>query len=185
MTVVDFTFPHLYACEVLDELPGGRAPQHDFPGDRAAGGDGVVVRVQPEAAATWIGMFAFGTAGRVGATRVVSMPDPAKLCVVARGAGYVVTSANPDVWEEVPAIPIIDVRGIPGAGLMVFANHTELLAYGKAGVKWRTKRLAWDGFDIVSITDQTLVGEYWDIREESVRRFEVDLASGAARGGVQ
>lgn len=186
MTIdVDFSFPNRFACEVLDELPRGLPLRYYFPRDQAAGQDGVIVRVRPETAEGWIGMFAFGKFREAGVTRALSMPDPEKLCVVARGAGYVVTAATPDVWETVRAIPIIDVRAIPGAGLVVFANYTELLAYGKEGAKWRTKRLAWDGLKIVAVDDQTLVGEYWDIREEAMQRFEVDLATGVARGGVE
>jgi hypothetical protein len=186
MTIdVDFSFPHRFACDVLDELPGGPAPRHYFPHDQTAEQDGVVVRVRPETAKGWIGMFAFGKFGKAGVTQVLSMPDPEKLCVVASGAGYVVAAATPDVWETVKVIPIVDVRALPGAGLVVFANYTELLAFGEEGLKWRTKRLAWDGLKIVAVGDQTIVGEYWDFREEAVQRFEVDLATGAARGGVE
>lgn len=186
MTVdIDFSFPHRFACEVLDELPGGPAPRHYFPRDQAAGQDGVVARVRPETGEAWIGMFVFGKFGKAGVTRVLSMPDPEKLCVVARGAGYVVTAAKPDVWETVRAIPVVDVRALARAGLVVFANYTELLAFGEQGVKWRTKRLAWDGLKIVAVGDRTIVGEYWDIREEATQRFEVDLGTGTARGGVE
>lgn len=130
-------------------------------------------------------MFAFGTFGRAGVTRVLSMPDPEKFCVVARGAGYVASAPQAGTWAAVRTIPIIDVRVVPTAGLVVFANYTEILAYGEGGVKWRTKRLAWDGLKIVAVGDRTLVGEYWDIRKEAMQRFEVDLASGAAHGGVE
>jgi hypothetical protein len=34
---VDFSFPQRFACEVLDELPGGPAQRRHFPGDEAAG----------------------------------------------------------------------------------------------------------------------------------------------------
>jgi hypothetical protein len=185
MTAVDFSFPHRFACELLDELPGGPVLPHYFPPARAAGQDGLVVRVRSETAEEWIGVFAFGEFGNAGVSRVLSMPDPEMLCVVARGAGYVVTAAKPDIWETVRAIPIIDVRAVLGAGLVVFAGYTELLAFGKEGVKWRTKRLSWDGLKLVAVDDGTIVGEYWDIREEAMQRFEVDLATGAARGGVE
>lgn len=186
MTIdANFIFPHRFACEVLDELPAGPAPPYYFPRGQAARQDGVIVRVRPETSEAWIGMFAFGKFEKAGVTRVLSMPDPEKLCVVARGAGYVVTAAKTDDWEMVRAIPIIDVRALPGAGLVVFANYTELLAFGKEGMKWQTKRIAWDGLKIVAVGDQTIVGEYWDIREEAMQRFEVDLATGAARGGVE
>jgi hypothetical protein len=69
--------------------------------------------------------------------------------------------------------------------MVVFANYTELVAYGESGMKWRTKRLAWDGLKVIAVGDRTRVGEYWDFREEGMRRFEVDLLTGAARGGVE
>jgi hypothetical protein len=185
MTIdVDLNFPHRYVCEALDEIPNGPAPQR-YPSDQVAGQDGVIVRVQPETAEVWVGVFAFGKFGNAGVTRVLSMPNPEELCVVANGAGYVVSATKPDVWETVRTIPIIDVRAIPGAGLVVFANFTEMLAYGEAGVKWRTKRLTWDGLKILAVGDRTLIGEYWDIRAEAMQRFEVDLATGAARGGIE
>jgi hypothetical protein len=185
-TNVDFSFPHQYACEVLSELPGSTTSRrYFFPRDQASGQDGAIVRVLPEGADAWIGMFAFGKFGKVGVTRVLSMPDAEKVCVVAQGAGYIVAAHKPDAWETVRAIPIIDVRAIPTAGVVVFANHTELLAYGESGMKWRTKRLAWDGLKVIAVGDRTLVGEYWDIREEGMRRFEVDLVTGSARGGAE
>jgi hypothetical protein len=179
----DLSFPHRFACEVLHDLPEG--PRHFFPGSQAAGQDGVVVRVVPETADAWVGMFAFGKLGKDGISRVLTMPDPEKLCVVARGAGYVVSASKPETWEAVRAIPIVDVRAVPSAGVVVFANYTEMLAYGEGGVKWRTKRLAWDGLKIVSVGDRILVGEYLDIRDDELRRFEVDLVTGEARGGVE
>lgn len=182
---VELILPHRFTGEVLDELPGGASQRHFFPGDLAGGQDGVIVRVLPETAEAWIGMFAFGKFGKAGVSRVLSMPDAEKICVVARGAGYVVTASKPDTWEAIRAIPIIDVQAIPAAGLVVFANHTEMLAYDESGAKWRTKRLAWDGLKIIAVGDRTLVGEYWDIREEVMQRFEVDLTTGASRGGVE
>ena len=185
-TNVDFTFPHRFACEVLDELPGAPvARQIAFPGDKPGGQDGVIVHVRPESADPWIGLFAFGRIGEGGASCVLSMPDPDKLCVVARGAGYVVSASVPGIWEAVRAVPVIDVRAIPAAGLVVFANYTEMLAYDLSGVRWRTRRLAWDGFKVVAVGEQVIAGEYWDIRDDAMRTFEVDLETGAARGGVE
>jgi len=185
-TDVDFSFPHRFGCEVLDELPGGDGPQrYFFPSGTPAGQDGVIVQVRPESAEPWIGMFAFGKFGKAGVSRALSMPEPEKLCVVARGAGFVVSASSPECWEGVRALPVIDVRAIVVAGLVVFANHTEMLAYDAGGVRWRTKRLSWDGLKVVAVGDQTIVGEYWDIRDDAMRTFEVDLHTGAAHGGVE
>lgn len=183
-TEVDFRFPHRFVCEVLDELPGGASPRRlFFPPDQAGGRDGVTVRVQPETGAAWIGTFAFGGSGERGVTRALSLPEPDKLCVVSRGAGYVVSASTPEAWERVAATPIVDVRAIVSAGIVVLATHTEILALGDRGVKWKTKRLAWDGLRILSIGERTLIGEYQDLEDE-VRTFEVELATGAAREDV-
>jgi len=186
MTIdIDLSFPHHYVCEVLSELPGGAVPRHFFPGSKASGQDGVIVRVRPEGADVWIGMFAFGMFGKAGISRVLSLPDPERLCAVARGAGFVVSASEPDKWETVRAIPITDVQVIPTAELVVFANFTEMVAYGANGVRWCTKRIAWDGLKIVDIGEQRIVGEYWDIRDDAMRTFEVDLETGAVQGGVE
>ena len=46
-------------------------------------------------------MFAFGKFGAAGINQVLSMPDPEKFCVVASGAGYLVSAFHPEVWEPV------------------------------------------------------------------------------------
>ena len=181
---VDFTFPHQYQYEVLSELPGRiTSRRYFFPGGRAGGHDGPTLRVIPDGADAWIGTFGFGGFGS-GITRVLSMPNVEMLCVIVEGAGYVVDAYNPNVCEEVRAVPIVDARAIPVAGVVVFANYTELVAYGESGMKWRTKRLAWDGLKVIAIRDHTLVGEYWDL-EDRMRPFEVHLLTGVARGGVE
>jgi hypothetical protein len=145
----------------------------------------VIVRVLPEDGEGWIGTFAFGRFGKTGISRILSMPDADRVCVVARGAGYIVTASQPDNWEEVRSIPIIDARSVPSVGVVVFANFTEMVAYDERGFRWRTKRLAWDGLKILAVGDRVLAGEYWDMRSETTQRFEVDLATGANRGGVE
>lgn len=183
----DFSFPRQYDSEVVDELPSREVPPHYYypGGTLAGGGDGVLVRVTPEGGAGWIGTFAFGKYGKNAVTKVLGMPDPGRLCVVSRGAGYLVSVRDPRSWEVVRAIPVIDVRSIPEAGLVVFANFTELVAYGAEGVRWRTKRLTWDSMKLTEVTDEKIVGEYWDIRSEETRTFEVDVRTGAHRGGVE
>lgn len=186
MTIeAELQLAHRFECEVLEEIPGGHAPRYWFPDSRVSGQDGLAVRVVPELGAAWIGTFAFGRFGAAGVTRVLGMPDPEKLCVVARGAGYIVPVATPEIWESIRAIPIIDVRVIIPPGIVVFANNTELLAYGRCGVIWRTVRLSWDGLRINTADARAITGEYWDIREDALRQFEVDVATGAARGGVE
>src|SRR5688500_7035239 len=100
---VDFTFAHSFALEVLEELPGEvRSPRLFFPG-RRADTDGINLRVTPHDGAAWIGTFAFGNFGSAGTSRVLTMPDPERLCIVARGAGFIVSADSPESWETVNA----------------------------------------------------------------------------------
>lgn len=187
MTVdLDLSFPANYTVKLLDELPGrGDSNALCFPGNLRAGADGLLVRVSPTRNDPWTGVFAFGGIRQATFSRVLAMPDPDSICIVSRGAGYVVDASRPQTWETVPSVPVTDARAAPGAGIVVFANYTELVAYSARGLAWRTKRLAWDRFSIASVSSLSLVGEYEDIGTGETRRFEVDLTSGASRGGVE
>ena len=83
------------------------------------------------------------------------------------------------------AQPITDVREILDKGMIIFANLTEITAYDSTGKKWTTKRLALEGFKIVDISSERIVGKYYDIRSEADNLFEVDLASGEVKGGIE
>ncbi|QAT81655.1 hypothetical protein EJ065_0040 [Corallococcus coralloides] len=54
------------------------------------------------------------------------------------------------------------------------------LGRGKAG-SW----LSWDGLKFVQMKERSIIGEYWDMRTEAMQTFEVDLATGAQKGGVE
>ncbi len=105
--------------------------------------------------------------------------------MVSRGAGYVVAATDPAQWHPVTLVPVVDSRVVLAAGVVVLANHTEMIGYGVGGLKWQTRRLSWDGLKITVTTDRTLAGEYWDIRTEATKTFMVDLETGETRGGVE
>lgn len=67
------------------------------------------MRVSLRAGRAWVGMFAFGDFGAAGTSRGLSMPNPEQICVVTRGAGYVVSATHPETWEEIATIPILEV----------------------------------------------------------------------------
>jgi hypothetical protein len=54
-----------FRWEVIDFLPGTASAWHlYYPGaSKGGGGDGVMVRVEPEAGSPWFGTFAFGKFG--------------------------------------------------------------------------------------------------------------------------
>jgi len=184
---MDTTFPHVYECERFSETSGvGVLPHYYYPGAFTRGGrDGLLVEVRPEHGQSWLGTFAFGQVTPKGASGIFTTPDPQRFCVVSKGEGYLVSATTPTVWEAVRATPIIDVRTVFAQGIIVFADYTTLVAYGPAGVKWQTKRLTWDSLKITEVTDTTIKGEFWDIRNEATAGFTVDLATGTHQGGIK
>ncbi len=183
---LDIAFPRVYECERLLELPGfGLLPHYYYPGATKNGGrDGVTVRVRPENHESWLGTFAFGNMAPKSLSGLFTTPNPERLCVVARGEGYLVSTSAPTVWERVTVTPILDVRTILARSIIVFANFTELTAYGPSGVKWVTKRLSWDGLKITEVSNDVIKGEFFDIRSNSTASFIVDLETGNHDGGM-
>lgn len=180
------TFAHAYVCERLTETPQTAQEHFFYPGASTKGGrDGILVEVRPECGRTWFGTFAFGQVTPKGISGIFTTPNPERLCVVSQGAGYFVSATKPTEWEAIRATPIIDVRPIRAQGIIVFANFTELVAYGPTGMKWRTKRLTWDSLKITEVTDAFIKGEFWDIQSEATANFVVDLASGTHQGGIK
>jgi len=183
---MDTTFSSAYECEELTEMPQPAVLSHYFyPGATTEGGqDGVLVAVRPEHGRPWIGTFAFGRVAPKAPSSIFMTPDPQRICVVAKGAGYLVSVDDPTSWEIVRATPIIDVRPMKAREIIVFASFTDMVAYDRAGIRWRTKRLTWDNMRIMEVTDDLIRGEFWDIRSEEKGRFVVDLATGTHQGGI-
>ena len=130
-----------------------------------------------------MGSFAFGASGSAALAAVVAMPDGVSLGVVAGGSGYLVSLDDPSQWEVLPSEPITDVRVIEKAGLVVFADLNELVAWDRSGMRWR-KHVARDGMTLKSNSATELSGEYDDYPNGGITQFVVDLASGQTRGGV-
>tara|TARA_R110002020_G_scaffold466285_2_gene688736 strand:- start:1825 stop:2379 length:555 start_codon:yes stop_codon:yes gene_type:complete len=182
---IDKSLTHRYDFEILEEPKSGYEIYY-YPGASTLGGmDGVIVQINPEHGETWIGIFAFGNVSKNGALGVYTTPHSNKLCVVANGAGYIVSSDNPEKWEEIKSIPIIDARISKAQNLLIFADYTGLIAYNDNGVKWKTRRLAWDNLKIIELSDDYIKGEYFDIRSDRDEFFEVNLVSGISKGGVE
>lgn len=182
---IEQPFPSAFELEVLSELSSGNTKRLFYPGAVASGGhDGLSVRVVPHEGEAWIGTFASGRFGHKTTTGVFATPDPTKLCVVVEGLAYIVDVANPEEHESAPIVPVIAVRSSAKYRLLIFANHTELLAIGVNGIAWRTKRLSWDSLKLAAMTDDTLSGVFWDIQSESEQGFTVNLADGTHAGGA-
>lgn len=180
------SFEHYYKYTIIDETSGLEKRKFYYPGGLNNGGkNGLIVEVCPNAGDAWLGVFEFGRYGTSAITGVYSSPDPERICVVAKGNAFFVVANDPAFWESIPAVPVIDVRCIPNDDIIVFANFTNLVAYGRNGLRWRTKRLAWDGLKITNIDENYIYGEFLDIRSDRVENFYVNIQTGKHFGGVE
>lgn len=180
----DFTFPRSYEVEEFGSLPGsgndGQSAIY-FPKPKSRPEhDGLWLRVYPSSGKPWTGVFAFGYSPTVGMSRVLSSPDPNRVCVISQGAAYIVNADSPEQWQQIPTLPVTDVRVVVDHGLLVFADFTHLAAYRSSGVAWESQRVCWDDLKIVSITRNSIEGVGSDPTNSRSpeMRFAVDLESG-------
>jgi hypothetical protein len=90
---------------------------------------------------------------------------------------------EPTNYEVINVDPILEVIPVRAKDIVVFANYTELMAYGKSGPVWVSDRLSWDGLKITKVSDNYIEGEAWDPRVEANVGFKVDLSNGDHEGG--
>jgi hypothetical protein len=180
-------FPHSYGCEQAREVQGSvSSALHYYPTGPSQGGkDGMLVEVRPAQSEPWFGLFAFGHFSPNCPSGIFTTPDADRFCVVAQGQGYFVSAEAPELWDCVKATPIMNIYPVPRHGIIVFAEFTRLVAYGQAGLRWKTKRLAWESMNITEVTDEFIGGNFWDLRTEATVRFKVNLATGDHEGGIE
>ena len=134
----DLTFPASYRVEMLPEYPGGEIPNLFYFPPRAAGGtEGVVLRVTPENGGVWTGCFSPFTRTPV----LIAAPQPDWLFVLADRSGYTVNTRQPSEWSWISSDAITGVQIVRDHGLILFADHDTITAYGRSGIVWRSERL--------------------------------------------
>jgi hypothetical protein len=170
---VDWSFPRRYEVELDADFPpaGG---QLFFPSAGIATYR-VGLRVLPGGGEAWVGAFA---GEGFGFDAVAATPDPGTLCVVAQGTGYLVPAADPARWVRVESFPIRDLVPVVERGLLLFADHSSLTAYGSGGVVW-TRRLGSDDLEVSQVTAVTIAGTIFDLGEQV--EFRIDVESGRDR----
>jgi hypothetical protein len=139
--------------------------------------------VRPARGEPFLATCALGFASAAVPTGVWSCPDPAIVCALAGGYGYMIDSRAPEQWQQVGYRPVTEVRAIPEAGLLVFASFHSVEGWGPAGRLWKTARLSWEGVRLGEASATDLHGWGWDMRSDTEMEFVVELATGKHTGG--
>jgi hypothetical protein len=181
---VDFTFPHSYEVQELQELPATgklNVPLLYIPEPKTRSEhDGLWLKIRSHNGEPWVGVFAFGCSSRSAVSRVVSTPDPQGLCVVSRGAAYIVRPDEPNAWQHVRVRPVIDLRVLPEHRMLLLADYTKLIALGSGGVLWESSSLCGDDLKILRVTSKAVEGLGYDPANSNDLRFAIDIKTGCS-----
>jgi hypothetical protein len=139
--------------------------------------------VRPAKDEAFLATCALGFASPAVPTGVWSSPDPAMVCAVAGGYGYMIDSRAPERWQQIGYRPVTEVRPIPEAGLLAFVSFHSVEAWGAAGRLWQTGRLTWEGVRLGEASGTELRGWGWEMRTDTEKEFVIDLATGKHTGG--
>lgn len=140
----------------------------------------------------FLATFALGFRDPSAPTGVWTMPHPDWLCAVSGGYAYCVDVTAPERFVFLKYRPVLQVmtyqpqNGARPDGLILFAGHHSVLAWGREGEAWESDRLSWEGVSELRIEIETtkagerdvLRGTGWDLIQDREIPFRVDLATG-------
>ena len=108
--------------------------------------------------------------------------DGTSLIVIAGGQAYVVDPEERCLFAlfggELDAALFV-----PDWNLFVMGNGVWLEAWDSNGMRWRTRRISWDGIWDIRIENGKVRGQSWSPIDDCEYSFSVDLNTGAADGG--
>lgn len=182
-------FPRTWSVEVLRSTPL-IAPARSYtypqrvPGEEEAMARGALdLMVRPAAGGAFLATCALGFSSGSVPTGVWGCPRPEEMCAVAGGYGYVIDTAQPERSTMLPVRPVVEVRPMVEAGLLLFAGFHTVLAWGGAGLAWETARLSWEGLTLGEVEAGQLHGSGWEMLSDRELPFTIDLATGRHEGG--
>jgi hypothetical protein len=166
----------------LSGLPGtGPLPQQFTFGSHGTHTEGLAVQFYPDRGDPWIGNFQRGGLRFDG---VYKHPNGEDALIIAGGEGYIV---NPESRDRVSSLNgwIQSLHVLAGGELLILSLQDLLFeALDLEGCLWRTRRLSYDGFRNVVVTEREIVGEGWSYFDDGWHRFNVDIQTGRSEGGA-
>jgi hypothetical protein len=78
--------------------------------------------------------------------------------------------------------PVLEVHTAVADDLLLFIGHCSILAWGKSGKAWESKKLSDEGVTIVSIEAGRLHGVGWELLTDEETPFTIDLSTGLRIG---
>lgn len=165
---------------MLPGLPAtGPWPEQFSASGHGSHSEGFVVEFFPEGKPTWIGNF---QPGSTDFSAVLPHPDGRSLVVIAGGQAYVVDQGERRlVGVSGGALDVALAN--PASNALVVGDGIRLEAWDFSGLRWRSRRISWDGMRAVRIDGDKIKGEAWSVLDDCYYPFAVDMTTGTADGG--
>ena len=184
--IVDLSFQHSWEAEVLSARPV-ILPRRHFTYPREAeeverGALEVMVRPGTRDVQPFLATCALGFRDPAAATGIWAAPKPEEICAVSGGYAYVIDASAPERFAMIPYRPVLEVRAAIAEGLLLFAGHRSILAWGREGQAWESEKLSDEGVTITAIERGVLRGAGWEMRNDREMPFALDLGSGKRLG---
>ena len=181
---VDLSFAHSWQAQILRERPLILPSRHSvYPREAEEVERGALeAMIRPTGAEPFLATFALGFADPAAPTGIWSCPAEDDLCAVAGGYAYVIDTRQPERFTQIAFRPVLEVRALPEHGLLLFAGHHALLAWGAEGRAWESPRLSSEGLRMEEIQGDHLHGFGWDLMTDREVPFTLDLRTGERVG---
>lgn len=190
--IVDDSFPHRWRAEVLAARPLILPPRHFVYPQQAEeverGALEVLIRpdglgaqqadsglLNPE---PFLATCALGFRDPAAPSGLWSSPKPEEICAVAGGYAYLIDTTAPERFTMIPYRPVLQIRPVAHAGLLLFVGHRSILAWGRDGQMWESERLSDEGITIEGTDAEVLRGTGWEMRTDREKEFAIDLRNG-------
>ncbi len=144
-------FPRTWSVELLNAPPMiAPARQYTYPlqitGEEDALGRGaLMLLMKPANGGAFLATCALGFTDSSMPTGVYACPNADEVCTVAGGYCYVIDTGKPERSTHVGLKPVAEVRVLVEFGLLLFVGFHSMVAWGKDGLAWETRRLSWEG----------------------------------------
>lgn len=177
---VDLSFPHHWQAEILSARPLILPPRsfvYPLHAEEVERG-GLEILVHPSGAQEFLATCALGFRDPAVPSGLWSTPRQDEICAVAGGYAYLIDTTAPEHFTMISYRPVMEIRAVPAAGLLLFVGHRSILAWGREGQAWESKRISDEGVTIYAIEDGILRGMGWEMMSDKEVRFALDLESG-------
>lgn len=189
-SIIDLSFPHRWRAEILSARPLILPPRHYVYPQQVEeierGALEVLVKPMADDETVSVQQFlatcALGFRDSAVPSGVWTCPNPGELCAVAGGYAYLIDTTAPEQFTMIPYRPVLEVRALRAAGLLLFVEHRSILAWGAEGQAWESGKLSDEGITALRVENGILHGLGWQMATDEEMPFSLDLTSGKTAG---